>query len=58
MLFRDLATLRDSAALFDDVDELEWRGVDPGFRELVEGYGVPGLWRRAVRLEESRFEDA
>ena len=54
MLFRDLATLRDSAALFEDVDELEWSGPDAGFRGLVEGLGVPGLWRRAVRLGESR----
>ena len=50
MLFRDLATLRDGAALFEDVDELEWRGAGAGFGELVEGYGVPGLGRRAARL--------
>ena len=55
MLFRDLATLRDSAALFEDVDELEWRGPDPGFRKLAEVLGVRGLWKRAVRLGESRF---
>ena len=56
MLFRDLATLRDSAALFDDVDELEWKGPGPGFRELAADLGVPGLWKRAARLNESRFE--
>ena len=50
MLFRDLATLRDGAALFENVDELEWRGAGAGFGELVEGYGVPGLGRRAARL--------
>ena len=56
MLFRDLATLRDSAALFDDVDELEWKGPASGFRDLAANLGVPGLWRRALRLSESRLE--
>ena len=54
-LFRDLATLRDSAALFDDVDELEWRGATAGFRDLAEALGAPGLWTRAERLRTSRF---
>ena len=55
MLFRDLATLRDSAALFEDVDELEWRGPAAGFRELSAHLGAPALWTRAVRLRQSRF---
>ncbi len=55
LLFRDLATLRDSAALFQDVDELEWKGPDPGFRELAVDLGMPGLWKRALRLSESRL---
>ena len=54
MMFRDLATLRDSAALFEDVDELKWRGPTAGFRELAAHFGVPGLWTRAERLGESR----
>lgn len=54
MLFRDLATLRDSAALFDDVDELEWKGPASAFRELAANLGAPGLWRRAARLGASR----
>jgi 5'-3' exonuclease len=33
-LFRTLATLQTGIALFDDVDELEWRGPRPGFEEL------------------------
>lgn len=49
-LFRDLATLRDSAVLFDDIDELEWRGPEAGFREVAEHLGAPGLWRRVERL--------
>ena len=54
-LFRDLATLRDSAPLFDDVDELEWRGTADGFRGLAGALGAPGLWTRAERLRTSRF---
>jgi 5'-3' exonuclease len=34
LLFRKLATLRTDIALFDDVDELEWRGPKPGFTAL------------------------
>ena len=59
-LFRDLATLRDDAAgkdsspLFQDVDELEWRGALPEFQELAAAMGRPELWHRAERLRESR----
>jgi 5'-3' exonuclease len=31
LLFRTLATLRTDIALFDDVDELQWHGPQPGF---------------------------
>ena len=34
LLFRTLATLRTDIALFDDVDELQWRGPGPGFDAL------------------------
>jgi 5'-3' exonuclease len=34
MLFRTLATLRTDIALFDDVDELRWKGPTPGFNKL------------------------
>ena len=53
-LFRDLATLRDGAALFEDVDELEWRGPAREFRSLAENLGAPRFWTRAARLAESR----
>jgi 5'-3' exonuclease len=32
--FRDLATLRTSVPVFDDVDELRWKGPGPQFAEL------------------------
>ena len=34
LLFRTLATLRTDIALFEDVDELEWRGPAAGFDAL------------------------
>ena len=49
-LFRDLATLRDGAALFEDVDELEWHGPTPAFEKLADDLGAPGLWERADRI--------
>ena len=35
MLFRTLATLRTDIALFDDVDELRWKGPTPAFADLA-----------------------
>ena len=35
LLFRDLATLRSDLALFESVDELEWRGPTPEFARLA-----------------------
>lgn len=34
MLFRTLATLRTDIALFEDVDELRWKGHTPAFEEF------------------------
>ena len=36
LLFKDLATLRTNAPLFDDVEELRWRGPNPGFESVAE----------------------
>jgi 5'-3' exonuclease len=35
LLFRDLATLRTNIRLFDDVDELRWKGPTPAFQPLA-----------------------
>ena len=35
LLFRTLATLRTDIVLFDNVDELEWKGPEPGFPALA-----------------------
>ena len=35
LLFRTIATLRCDITLFNDVDELRWRGPKPGFEEIA-----------------------
>jgi 5'-3' exonuclease len=50
LLFRDLATLRTDAEVFNDVDELEWRGPNGDFETLCERFGAPELAKRAARL--------
>jgi 5'-3' exonuclease len=47
LLFKDLATLRASVALFDDVDDLRWRGPTPAFVEWSERLGDRRLLERA-----------
>jgi len=52
LLFKDLATLRTDAPLFDDVDELLWRGATRKFAALAEKIGEPRLAVRARELEK------
>ena len=47
LLFRDLATLRTSAPVFDSVDELRWTGPRPEFEQLARQLRSPGLLARA-----------
>jgi 5'-3' exonuclease len=49
LLFKDLATLRSDAALFADVEELEWRGPGEDFPVWAERVGDPALVERADR---------
>ena len=49
LLFKDLATLRTDAPLFDDVDELKWRGPSAAFIECVELLGDARLRERSLR---------
>jgi 5'-3' exonuclease len=39
LLFKTLATLRTDAPLFEDVEELRWRGPGDGFAACVERFG-------------------
>ena len=44
LLFRRLATLRTDIALFENVDQLRWKGPSPAFAEI------------AARLDAARTE--
>ena len=47
LLFKRLATLRTDARLFNDVDQLRWRGPTPAFAGLATKMGEPRLLARA-----------
>ena len=51
LLFKDLATLRADAPLFDDVDELRWRGPSAAFAEWADRIGEPRLLERCRKAE-------
>jgi 5'-3' exonuclease len=50
LLFRTLATLRDDAELFDDVDALRWRGPTKYFAAYAERIGALDLVERAAAI--------
>ena len=52
LLFKDLATLRTDAPLFEDVDELRWRGATPEFAAMAEKIGSARLLTRVKKLEK------
>jgi 5'-3' exonuclease len=47
LLFKQLATLRTNAKLFDNIDQLRWRGPTPDFNALATKIGAPKLIDRA-----------
>jgi 5'-3' exonuclease len=49
LLFKHLATLRTDAPVFQDVDELEWRGPAGGFAACAERMGDPRLLERSLK---------
>jgi 5'-3' exonuclease len=51
LLFKTLATLRTDAPLFDDVEELRWRGVTPSFAAVVDTIDDAKLAPRILELE-------
>jgi 5'-3' exonuclease len=51
LLFKDLATLRVDAPLFDDVEQLRWRGATPSFSSVAEMVGDSRLAKRVANLE-------
>jgi 5'-3' exonuclease len=60
LLFKDLATLRTDAPLFDNIEELRWRGATASFAAVAEKIGDARLAARvqalAKRLNKSKTE--
>lgn len=54
LLFKSLATLRTDAQLFQDVDELRWRGPTEGFTALAAELGDARLLPRSLSAGTSR----
>ena len=55
LLFKQLATLRDDAPLFESVGELEWKGPRAGWETWVEKMGDPRIGERVKKvLAQSR----
>jgi len=52
LLFKDLATLRASAEVVGDVDELRWRGPKPAFAACTERLSDRRLLERALAAAE------
>jgi len=55
LLFKKLATLRTDAPLFEDVDELRWRGATRDFPSMTDKIGDARLAARVAKLEKSLF---
>jgi 5'-3' exonuclease len=50
LLFKDLATLRIDAPLFDNVDNLRWKGATDAFASVADKVGHPHLPARVEHL--------
>jgi 5'-3' exonuclease len=50
LLFKKLATLRSDAPLFDDVEQLRWKGTTQAFASVVERLGNSRLAERVQKL--------
>jgi 5'-3' exonuclease len=53
LLCKELAILKTDAPLFDDVDELRWRGPTPEFKDVGEKIGNKSLITKVRKLEKS-----
>jgi len=49
LLFKNLATLRTDAPLFETVETLRWRGATPAFAAWAERIEAPGLLERCEK---------
>jgi 5'-3' exonuclease len=53
LLFKELATLRTDAPLFDNVDELAWRGPTAGFEACAQRIDAPRLVERTRKAQRA-----
>ena len=53
LLFKNLATLRTDAALFQDVDDLRWIGPKTQFRSLTERIQASAVFDRCLKAEKA-----
>jgi 5'-3' exonuclease len=53
LLFKKLATLRDDAPLFEDVESLRWTGATATFAAWAEKMESPRLVERCAKLQKS-----
>jgi 5'-3' exonuclease len=53
LLFKDLATLRTDAPLFQDVDELRWRGPTAAFAPYTERMQAARLLERSLKAQNA-----
>ena len=58
LLFKDLATLRIDAPLFDDVEQLRWRGATASFPTVANKIGDARLATRVLELEKRLLEQS
>ncbi len=56
LTFRDLATLRTDAPVFDTVDELKWSGPREDFIDYCTQMDAQAIYRRVERLAIQRLE--
>ena len=57
LLFKQLATLRTDAPLFDDVEKLRWQGTTPEFETVAKEIGDARLASRVAVLDPRSLEN-
>jgi 5'-3' exonuclease len=58
LLFKKLATLRIDEPLFNDVEQLRWRGATASFSSMAEKIGDSRLVKRVLELEQKLREES
>jgi 5'-3' exonuclease len=56
LLFKNLATLKTDAPLFQDIEQLHWRRPSPDFDALAKRFGDARLGARALRAEQTALQ--